>query len=343
MGVNLKELILRKEIVFDDLKGKILAVDTHNHLYQYLTTIRSADGKPLMDSKGNITSHLTGIFSRTSNLLQRGIKLVFIFDGKPPELKYREIEKRSELKNEAAVLYERAVKEKNIEDMRKYASRTSRLTDYMVEEAKRLISALGCPVIQASSEGEAQAAHLVKNGEAFATASQDFDSLLFGSTRLLRNMSITQKKKLPGKLGYESVKPEIINLQESLKKIGINHKQLIAVAMLIGTDYNPGGIRGIGPKNALKLVTKHKNDFEGLFNEADWNSHFNFGWEEVFGIITKMPITDRYTLKWKNPDRSEIVELLCKEHDFSRERVDSTIKKIEEEEGKTNQNLSKFF
>lgn len=340
MGVNFKDLVLRREIAIDDLKKKILAVDTHNHLYQYITTIRSADGKPLMDSKGNITSHLTGLFTRTANLIEREIKLVFVFDGEPPELKYKEIEKRAALKIEAEKLYKEAVKEKNIEEMRKYASRTSRLTDSMIEESKRLIEALGCPVVQAPSEGEAQAAHLVKKGEAFAVISQDFDSLLFGAAKLLRNISITQKKKLPGKLGYESTKPEIINLQESLKKLGINQEQLIIIAILIGTDYNSGGIKGIGPKNALKLVLKYKNNFDALFDEVNWAASFDFSWREVFGIITKIPVTEEYGLKWKSPDEGKIIELLCEEHDFSRERVDSILKKVF---ANSSQKLSEFF
>ena len=328
MGVNLKELVLRKEISLDGLKGKILAIDSYNHLYQYLTTIRSADGKPLMDSKGNITSHLTGLFTRSANLMQRGIRLVFVFDGKPPELKHREIARRAEIKSEAEILYREAVRQNNIEDMRKYSMRFSKLTDLMVAEAKSLIKALGCPIVQAPSEGEAQAAHLVKKEEAFASVSQDFDSLLFGSPVLLRNISITQKKKLPGKLGYEVTKPEIIDLNESLNKLGIDNEQLIALAMLVGTDYNPGGIKGIGPKNALKLVKKHKNDFNGIFNEVKWSSQFDFGWKEVFDTIAQIPVTDDYELEWKNIDDEKIIEVLCGEHDFSRERVASIINKL---------------
>jgi len=328
MGVNLRELVLRKEISLDELKGKILAIDSYNHLYQYITTIRSADGKPLMDSKGNITSHLTGLFTRSANLMQRGIRLIFVFDGQPPGLKHRELERRAEIKKEAEMLYKEAVRQNNFEDMKKYSMRFSRLTDSMVAEAKSLIKALGCPIVQAPSEGEAQAAYLVKKEETFASVSQDFDSLLFGSPILLRNISITQKKKLPGKLGYDVTKPEIINLHESLNKLGIDNRQLIVLAMLAGTDFNPGGIKGIGPKNALKLVKKHKNDFAGIFSEVKWSSHFDFGWEEVFETFVKMPVTDDYELEWRNIDEERIIEVLCGEHDFSRERVASIVNRL---------------
>ena len=293
MGINLRELITKKEIGFNDLENKKLVVDSFNVMYQFLTTIRMKDGQPLKDSHGNVTSHLNGIFFRTTNLMQYNMKLAFVFDGKPPELKFKEIEKRSKLKEEAKLKYEKAKQEEDIDAMKKYAGRTSRLTKEMIEEAKELIKAMGLPVIQAPSEGEAQAAHIVNKGEAFAEISEDFDCLLYRVPRLIKNLAITQKRKKLGAIAYETVKPSIIDLKENLKALDINQEQLIVIGILIGTDYNNGGVKGIGPKNALKLVKQYKHDFDGLFREVKWDEYFDFSWYDIYELFKKMPVNQK--------------------------------------------------
>jgi flap endonuclease-1 len=328
MGVAFKDLIISKETKLDLLKNKTIVLDAYNILYQFLTTIRGRDGTYLMDSRGNVTSHLVGLFTRTTNLMQRGLKLVFVFDGKPPELKQKTQEQRNELKSEAEKKYLEAKKKEDTEEMKKYASRTSRLTKDMVEESKKLISLLGLPIVQAPSEGEAQAAYMVKKGKGFAVGSQDFDSLLHGATRLVRNLSISGKRKKHSSVGYETISPELIGLSENLNNLGIDQNQLIALAMIIGTDYNPGGIKGIGPKNALKLVKKHKNDFDSLFKEVKWDDNFDFLWTEVYYLIRKIPTTDNYELKWGNINNEKIFDLLVSQHDFSEDRVKSTLEKM---------------
>lgn len=341
MGVAFKDLITSKEIELSFLKNKIVVLDTYNILYQFLTTIRGRDGALLMDSKGKITSHLVGLFARTTNLMQQGIKLVFVFDGEPPKLKQKEQEKRRDLKLGAEKKYLEAKKKGDMEEMKKYASRTSRLSKEMVEEAKKLISSLGLPIVQAPSEGEAQAAYMVGSNKGFAVGSQDFDSLIHGATRLARNLSISGKRK--NKAGYDTIKPEIIDLSENLNNLGIDKNQLIALAMIIGTDYNPGGIKGIGPKNALKLVKNHKSGFEALFKEVKWNDNFDFSWEEVYNLIKKMPTTDNFNLEWKDIDYTNLNELLVNQHDFSEQRVKTSLEKIKKSAaGKQQKSLEDF-
>jgi|TARA_Y100000310_G_C20567732_1_gene756386 flap endonuclease-1 len=328
MGVAITELLLRNEIEINELKGKIIAIDGHLFLYQFITTIRSRDGSLLTDSKGNITSHLVGLFSRTANLMQNEIKLAFVFDGKPPELKRKVHEQRNNLKFEAEKKFLEAKSKGDKEEMKKYAARTSRLSKDMIEEAKKLISYLGLPIVEAPSEGEAQAAYMVKSGKAFAVASQDADSLIFGAPKLLRNLSVSGRRKKGKTAAYETVKPEIIDLSQNLNNLSIDQNQLITLAMIIGTDYNPGGIKGIGPKNALKLIKQHKSDFNALFKEIKWNEHFDFSWEEVYYLIKKMPTTDDYNLEWKDIDNEKLHKLLVDEHDFSEQRVSNTLEKL---------------
>lgn len=344
MGVAFKDIIISEEINLEYLKDKVIFLDAYNILYQFLTTIRGRDGSLLMDSKGNVTSHLTGLFSRTANLIQKGIKIVYVFDGKPPDLKQKERERRKELKLEAEKKYKEAKKREDIGEMKKYAARTTRLTPGLVEEAKELISYFGLPIVQAPSEGEAQAAYMVRKNKGFAVGSQDFDSLIHGATRLVRNLSITGRRKKGKTMGSMIVRPEIINLSENLNNLGIDQDQLIVLSMIIGTDYNLGGIKGIGPKNALKLVKKHKNDFDSLFEEVKWDDFFEFPWTEVYYLIKKLPVTDDYVLEWKDVDEGKIKELLVEKHDFSEERIDSTLKKLSKTtEPKKQRGLSDFF
>jgi len=328
MGVALSELLVRKEIELNELSGEIIVIDGNLFLYQFLTTIRGIDGTPLMDSKGNVTSHLVGLFARTTSLMQRGIKPVFVFDGKHPDMKQREQERRNQVKLEAEKKFLEAKKREDREEMKKYASRTTRLNKEMIEESKELISLLGIPLVQAPSEGEAQAAYMVKQNKGFAVGSQDFDSLIHGATKLVRNLSISGKRKRGGTATYDTIKPEIIDLAENLNNLGIDQDQLITLAMIIGTDYNPGGIKGIGPKNALKLVKQHKSDFDSLFKEIKWKDYFDFEWTEVYYLIKKMPTTDKYGLKWENINYEKINNFLVDEHDFSEKRVENTLEKL---------------
>jgi len=328
MGISIKDLVKAKEISLDSLNGKVVAVDSFNLLYQFLTTIRGPDGSPLTDSNGVITSHLVGLFSRTSKLLQKGIRPVFVFDGKPPALKKKERERRNEIKKEAEVKYKIALEKKDIEEMKKYASRTTRLTPELVEEAKEVMRLLGLPVVEAPSEGEAQASYIVKKGDAFATVSQDFDTLLHGSPKLVRNLSIAGKRKKVNAMAYETVKPELIELQEVLNQLSIDGDQLIVLAMLIGTDYNIGGVKGIGPKTALKLVTKFKKDFAGLFKEVKWDEYCDVQWEGVYDTIKNIEVTDKYKIEWGDVDKDKLIKLLVDKHDFSSERVESTVDKL---------------
>ncbi|MBW2990001.1 flap endonuclease-1 [Candidatus Woesearchaeota archaeon] len=344
MGVAITDLIIRKEIGIDELAGKILVVDAPMWAYQFLTSIRQPDGSPLSDSKGNTTSHLIGFSSRVPKLMEKGIRMAFCFDGKAPELKRRERERRKGLKIEAERRYDEAAKKKDLGEMKKYASRTARLTKDMIAESKRLLEAFGLPVIESPSEAEAQAAHIAKKKDAFAVATSDADTLMFGAPRIVRNLNLAGKRKRTSKLAYETIKPELVDLADNLNNMGIDNDQLIALSMLVGTDYNIGGIKGIGPKNALKLVKKYKSDFDSLFKDSEWGEYFDFSWTDVFYLIKKMPVTDSYKLEWKAIDSDKAVKILVEDHDFSEERVSNMLSRLlKESEKKKQKGLGDFF
>jgi len=343
MGVNLRDLVPKTTVKLVDLSGKSIAIDAYNALYQFLAIIRQPDGTPLKDSSGKVTSHLSGLLYRTSNLVQMGIKPIYVFDGVPPALKETEIKRRVKAKKEALVKYERAVKEGRIEEARVYAQATSRLKDYMAEDSKRLLDLMGIPWVQAPSEGEAQVAHLAKREDAYYCASQDYDSLLFGAPRFVRNVTISGRRKLPRKKVYIEVVPEIVELEQVLKECGITYEQLIDVGILIGTDFNPEGIKGLGPKTALKLVREH-GSLENALPHIK-NAEFPVEPQRIREIFLHPKVTDNYKIEWKEPDVEAMIDFICRERDFSENRVRKAVEKMrkgaEELKGKTT--LEKWF
>ena len=343
MGVNLRSIVPITTVKLEDLSGKSIAIDAYNALYQFLAIIRQPDGTPLKDSTGKITSHLSGLLYRTSNLVELGIKPIYVFDGAPPVLKEVEIKRRMKAKEEATVMYERAVARGDMAEARVYAQATSRLKDYMADDSKRLLALMGLPWIQAPSEGEAQAAHLTKRGDSDYCASQDYDSLLFGAPKLIRNVTISGRRKLPSKNVYVDVAPEVVELGIVLKECGVTYEQLIDVAILIGTDFNPDGIRGLGPKTALKLIKEH-GTLENALPHLK-NAEFPAEPQRIREIFLRPRVTDSYRLEWKEPDVAGIVDFLCREKDFSEDRVKKALEKMQEgtkkQKGKTT--LEKWF
>jgi len=338
IGVKLGGLVESKKLSIDNLSGRTIAFDGNNVLYQFLSIIRGPTGEPLKDREGHITSHLSGIIYRNSNLMEAGIKIVYVFDGKPHQFKSKVLKTRSEVRSQAKVKYEKAVKEGKAEEAKRYGQRSIVATTDLISDAKRLLTLMGIPWIQAPGEGEAQSSHLTMKGDVWGAASQDFDSLLFGSSRLIRNLSITGRRKLPRKNIYVKVEPELIELEGYLKELELTREQLIDVALLVGTDYNPKGIRGIGPKTAIKLIRKHEN-IEAAIPYIK-NPVFPHPIEEMRKLFLNPRVTDNYELKWKKPDRPGILTFLCGERGFGRARVIKAIEKIDSGFNKTKERVT---
>ncbi|MCL5786873.1 MAG: flap endonuclease-1 [Candidatus Marsarchaeota archaeon] len=318
---------MKQELSFDELKDKVIAIDAYNTIYQFLSIIRQPDGTPLTDSKGRITSHLSGLLYRTTNLLNYGAIPVFVFDGIPPTLKSKTIAARISRREKAMEEWKSAQEKGMLEEARTHAMASTRITKEVVSSAKELLGYMGMPFIQAPSEGEAQAAYLVENGLAYASASQDYDSFLFGAELVIRNVTITGKRKLPGKNVFINVKPEKIFLKDLLSNFGISRKQLVWAGMMIGTDFNDG-IKGVGPKTALK-ITKEADTLEDIQNAlmSKYNTCIE-GAEEVERIflqpdIKKISGNEFHKLITDTAlDKEGLVGFMCKEHGFSEERVE---------------------
>jgi flap endonuclease-1 len=343
LGVNLRGIVPKTMVKLEDLSGKTVAIDAYNALYQFLAIIRQPDGTPLKDGTGKVTSHLSGLLYRTSNLVELGIKPIYVFDGKPPVFKTEEIQRRRQVKVKARVHYEKAVARGDMAKARMFAQATTSMKTYMKEDAHRLLDLMGLPWIQAPSEGEAQAAHMTKRGDADYCASQDYDSLLFGAPTLLRNVTISGRRKLPSKNLYINVEPEVFVLDKILKECEINYEQLIDVGILIGTDFNPDGIKGLGPKTALKLIQKH-----GTLEKAVphiKNAEFPHPPEQIHEIFLHPDVTDNYKIDWKEPNMEGIVDFLVREKDFSEDRVRKVVEKMQQgtKEMKSKTTLTQWF
>lgn len=348
MGVNIRDLVknTRKVIKLKDLTGKTIGIDAMNWIYQFLATIRGFDGQLLKDWNGNITSHLMGLFHRNLNLLEHGIKPAYIFDGTPSSLKRNEIEKRKKIKRTANIKMENALDDYKFDDAKKYAQGTSRLTKNMIRDAKRLIYYMGIPIIQAPHDGEALASRMAREELLWGVASQDYDCFLFGASRLVRNISISQTKKV----GNIRVKTEIeyYNMKNVLDELGLTREQLVDLGILVGTDFW-SGIKGVGVKTAFKLIQKH----ESIINMIENNTLIkkkpilNYlprdKYEKIRAIFLVKEKTTGYKnkLKWKQANTSKIREILVDEHNFNPERVDKNMIQLKKNAKQTS--IDQFF
>jgi flap endonuclease-1 len=348
MGTKINELVseTKKAISFENLLNKEIAIDAFNTIYQFLAIIRQKDGTPLKDYDGNVTSHLSGLFYRTINFLEHNIKPIYVFDGKPSELKLDTIKERRQIKQEAREKMIEAQEKEDFEKASRYAQLTSTLSENMIDESKKLIEYLGIPVIQASSEGEAQAAFLVSKGDAWACASQDYDSLLFGAKRLIRNFAITRTKKV--KDTTTSVDIEYISLGKFLEALNINREQLIEMGILIGTDFYPG-IKGIGQHTALDLIKQYgslesivKNKITIRKKTIDINLDII---DEIKQLFLNPNVNQNYSKpKWRGVNYEKVEELLIEQHNFSSQRVKNALKQLRKQDlSKRQASLDDFF
>lgn len=340
MGLNLKDLVIREKTSLESFSNKIIAIDAYNAIYQFLASIRGPDGLQLSDAEGRVTSHLSGLLYRNVNYLSLGIKPVYVFDGKPPSLKTAEIERRKQIKKDATVKYEKAIAEGNVEDARKFAQQTTSMKDGMVKESKQLLTYFGIPYVEAPSEGEATAAHLTNTGQAYASASQDFDSVLCGAKKLVRNFTNSGRRKVPNQNVYVDIVPELIETQKTLDALQLTREELVDVGILIGTDFNPNGFERIGPKTALKMIKQHSK-LEDIPQIQEQLQKIEYG--QIREIFLNPKVAKVKEIIFDQVDYTGMMNYLVKERSFSEDRVQSTLNRLKKALEKKSQNLDQWF
>lgn len=340
MGVDFGDSIPREKIQLEDIAGWKLAVDGYNTLYQFLAIIRGMDGGHLKDSQGRVTSHISGLFYRNVNLLELGMKLVYVFDGRAPELKMEEIRRRSEQRREAKDQYLRALQAGDLVQARKFAEASTVLRRDMVADAKELLDAMGIPWVDAPSEGEAQASTMATERTVNAVASQDHDSIVFGAPVLVRNVTISGKRRLPSKGIMINVIPERITLSSVLAATGLTREQLVDFAILLGTDFNPDGFEGVGPATALKYLRKYGRleDIKELRAPLE-----DVDYVEIRKLYLDAPSVKGVSPEWRPLDREKVISFLVREHSFSRERVEAAMARVTKAKPAQSETLEKWF
>ncbi|MEE8232808.1 MAG: flap endonuclease-1 [Thermoplasmata archaeon] len=325
MGVNLTPILQPTVLRLDDLRGRSFAVDGNNVLYQFLALIRRPDGTHLTDREGNVTSHLVGLLYRTTRLISDyAMELAFVFDGRPSERKRAELRSRRKVREKAKEEYEEAVAREDYATAWSKAVTSTLLTRDMIADAQRLLTLLGVPWVQAPSEGEAQAAYLCAQGDVWATSTRDYDALLYGTPRLLRYLTIAGREFLPSRRTSRPLEPELLEAESVLRNLGLTRAQLVDLALLVGTDYNPG-VYGIGPKTALQLLREHGR-IEDL--PEDIRVQLPSDFDVLRDLFLQPPVEETYEIRQGPVDPEGVLAFLCEEKDFARERVTQVLDRL---------------
>ncbi|CAL2268812.1 unnamed protein product [Prunus armeniaca] len=328
-----------KEQKFESYFGRKIAIDASMSIYQFLIVVGRSGTEMLTNEAGEVTSHLQGMFSRTIRLLEAGIKPLYVFDGKPPDLKKQELAKRYSKRADATEDLAAAVEVGNKEDIEKYSKRTVKVTKQHNDDCKRLLRLMGVPVIEAPSEAEAQCAALCKSGKVYAVASEDMDSLTFGAPRFLRHLMDPSSRKIPV-MEFEVAKV--------LEELNLTMDQFIDLCILSGCDYCDS-IRGIGGQTALKLIRQHgsiENILENI-NKERYQIPEDWPYQEARRLF-KEPVAlsdeEQLEIKWSAPDEEGLISFLVNENGFNSDRVTKAIEKIKAAKNKSSQGrLESFF
>ena len=161
--------------------------------------------------------------------------------------------------------------------------------------------------------------------EVYAVGSQDWDCMLFGADKMVRNLTSRKTRKTSSGQRKE-VKQERIELEEVLEELGLSREQLVMLGMVMGTDFNDG-IHGIGPKKGLEMV-KSYDSLEGLMSDEDFEWSSDNSPEAVYDFFMNPPV-EEIEFEYGEPDREKITEILVNKREFSNDRVESKIKDLE--------------
>ncbi|MFW9826690.1 MAG: hypothetical protein ACFFEY_03610 [Candidatus Thorarchaeota archaeon] len=328
MGIKLQNIIIRNKIEYQDLLGKIIAVDAPN-IIMSLFNFTHKDSEDvsvnfILDRTQRLISHLYGILYRINFYYSKKIFPIFAFDGKVSELK--RLITKDQLKDFifSERWYQEAIRSKDINLARKIALSKEYMWQNIIKESKQLLGAIGVPYIDSPSSAESQCAYLVKNRYANFTNSQDFDTLLFGSPYLLQNLSKSLRRKFKGKWQYYKIEPLSIDLHRNLNNLRISIFQLVDIGILIGTDYFPG-IAGIGSRKALHFIRKYHTIESFILKEYN-NFNFQGLTPEIIKKIRNIflfpnIIENVEPILWNPPDKARVISLLCEEHNLNKDRV----------------------
>lgn len=340
LGVLLTPILKREQTSFKALYGKSFAVDASIELHQFLALIRKPDGTLFTDANGKVTSHLIGLLTRTSRLVtDYKLRPVFVFDGRPNPLKKATIEERRKVQQKAQIEYTQAIAARDYSKAWSKVVMTGRVTGEILADAKKLLSLMGIPWLDALEDGEAQASFMAAKGDVWAVGSKDYDCLLFGSPILARYLTLTGREYLPAKRTSRPLIPELVKLKDNLEALGITREQLVDVALLVGTDFNEG-VTGIGPKKGLDLVRKY-GAAEKFPQEIKRELPGNL--DEVRNIFLHPRVRQDYSIEESRVNAEGLIEFLSGERGFSGGRVQKVVDRLVTSEANEDSQLGKWL
>uniref|UniRef100_A0A8D0L9B3 Flap endonuclease 1 n=1 Tax=Sphenodon punctatus TaxID=8508 RepID=A0A8D0L9B3_SPHPU len=314
-----------------------VAIDASMSIYQFLIAVRQG-ADMLQNEEGETTSHLMGMFYRTIRMMENGIKPVYVFDGKPPQLKSGELAKRTERRAEAEKQLQEAQEAGEEENVEKFSKRLVKVTKQHNDECKKLLTLMGIPYVEAPGEAEASCAALVKAGKVYAAATEDMDCLTFGSPVLMRHLTASEAKKLP---------IQEFHLNRILQDLDLTQEQFVDLCILLGSDYCES-IRGIGPKRAIELIKQHKS-IEKITQQIDSKKYplpENWLFKEARQLFLEPEVvgSEDVELKWGEPDEEGLILFMCEEKQFNEERIRNGIKRLSKSrQGSAQGRLDDFF
>merc|ERR1712216_869550 len=290
----------------------------------------------LTNEAGEVTSHIIGMLTRTIRLMENGIKPVYVFDGKPPELKLQELAERRAKRDTATANLQTAMESGDQQQILKATKGTVRVTKEQNQQTKELLKLMGIPVVEAPSEAEATCAALCRDGKVYASATEDADCLTFGTATLVRNL-----------MAAESQKKQIleVNLARVLEQLNITMDQFIDFRILSGCDYCDT-LKGVGPSTAIKLIMQHGTLEKVLENiEAD-KVPANLRYQAARQFFQECESVDTTSVEFKfeEPDFEGLEKFLVEGQSFDKKRVERYIERLKAAKGKTKQRpLDSFF
>jgi flap endonuclease-1 len=306
---------------FHNLTGKKIAVDASLLIYAYVIAIRNTSDD-LRNLDGEITSHIHAVVSKTQLYLDNGITPIFVFDGKPPNLKNNVLDKRKENREIA----KKQMDETSDEDKKtKLFKKSTVITWKQMEQCKEILRAMGIPVVESPEESDSQCANLTKGNLAYGVGSEDMDILTFGAKKLLRNISSSKKNEI---IEYD--------LEKILLDLKYTYQEFIDLCILLGCDYVEH-IDGIGKKKAKEIIDEFRTieNFLNTSNDVktgkykisdDYLSKCNLARD--YFLNGPANIYNQNQIKLTNPDQKKIKDLLINKYSYSRTKVEKIINKI---------------
>jgi flap endonuclease-1 len=290
-----------------DYKNKTIAIDTSLIIYKYIAAMRKT-GHDLTSPDGKMTSHLNGILNLITKLLKEKITPVFIFDGKPPDIKKDTLQKRYDVKKQA----EENLTKDDLTDEQKITlfMQSTRITSEIINDTKEMLKTLGIPYVEAPEEADSQCVCLLEKNLIYAVATEDMDLLTFKCERLLKNFFSNKEDGIIE-----------INYSKMLEELKIDDNQFLDLCILFGCDYLPT-LSGLGPVKSYDYIKKYKS-IEKIIELSTIQKPENYKYKDVQNYFKTasskcvIPLEEDLKIKKSDDDKKVIYELLVKNYGFN--------------------------